>query len=178
MEMNRSEPRSGGTGSGLAPWLALWGAVGIVRALLDWGTYWMNLIAAGQALTWGALAVTAAGAVVWLLRHPAAAKAHGLRTALPLLTVLAGVALLDYVGAIDAFFAPMLRALVLSAVFVYAGVSGYRGMLAVGLWLFAAAAVMGVWYLGYAPMVLEGMSGLALLAAAWLLRPGRRPARS
>jgi hypothetical protein len=160
---------------GLAPWLALWGAVAVIRALSEYAAQWVGTAFVQQAVTWAAAAATLAGLIVWLLRKPASARGASLRPALPLLTALASIVLLDYVHAIDAFFAPMFRALVLSVAFVYAGVSGWRGMLALGLWLLAAAIVLGVWYLGYAPLVLEGLSGLALLAAALLVRKQNGP---
>lgn len=153
-----------------APWLALWGCAGVIRALVLYASLWLELRIVGDLVTWAASAATAAGLLAWLLRGSKEGRAGTLRTALPVLMVFASVVLLDYVHAVDAFFMPMFRTLVLAVAFVYAGVSGIRGMLALGLWLFAAAVVFGVWYLGYSPIGLEGLSGLALLAAAAMVR--------
>jgi hypothetical protein len=140
-------------------------------AAADFASQWTDLSWLRTVLGWGTVAVTAAGLIVRLLRGGMkAAEASAWKLLLPVAVTLGSVWLLDYVHAVDSFFAPMFRTLVLAVGFVYAGVSGFRYLLYIGLWLFAGACVLGIWYLGYAPLVLEGMSGLALLTAGWLLR--------
>lgn len=157
----------------LRQWLVFWGIVMVGMATADFASQWTDVIWIRGVLGWGAIAVTAVGVLVRLLRGgltSASANGSAMKLLLPVAVMLGSVWLLDYVHAVDAFFAPMFRTLVLAVCFVYAGVSGFRSLMYVGLWLFAGACVLGIWYLGYAPLVLEGMSGLALLTAGWLLR--------
>ncbi|KIL42216.1 hypothetical protein SD70_01300 [Gordoniibacillus kamchatkensis] len=105
-----------------APWLALWGCAGIIRALLLYASLWIELQAAADIVVWAASAVTAVGVLAWLLRSSKEARSGALQTALPVLMVLASVCLLDYVHAVDSFFMPMFRTLVLAVAFVYTGV--------------------------------------------------------
>lgn len=159
--------------AGLAPWLLFWGFVLVGMASADFASQWKDIDWLRPSLAWGSFAATAAGALARLLRGGIPRDAGSPLKLLPVAVILGSVWLLDYVQAVNAFFLPMFRTLLLAVCFVYAGVNGLIGLLYLGLWLFAGALVLGVWYLGYAPLVLEGMSGLALLAAGYLLRGTR-----
>lgn len=155
----------------LAPWLFFWGVVLLGMATADFISQWTSIGWMRHMLGWAAAAVTAAGFLAGWLRRGGFAGTTGLleQIVLPVAVLLGSVLLLDYIHAVDAFFAPMFRALLLAVWLVYAGAGEARGLLYLGLWLFAGAWVLGIWYLGYAPLVLEGMSGLALIAAGGLL---------
>ncbi|UJF32818.1 hypothetical protein [Paenibacillus hexagrammi] len=88
---------------------------------------------------------------------------------LPGVLLIAAIALLEAVGAVNPLFAPILRSFLLAVGFVQFGLILGRSLLYLGFWLFALTAVMGIWYLGYSGIVLEGMGGFSLLAAGYML---------
>jgi hypothetical protein len=159
----------------ISAFLAVWGADWVVNALVDFASFWVEL----EWLKQAALALAAVVSLVLLGGSLRKYGAAGLRSALPLvlpfLLIIGGVLLLEYVHAVDAFFVPLLRGIVVAVCFVQLGIGGLgRKLIYLGLWLFAAVVVLGLWYLGYAPVVLDGLGGLALLAGGWLVQAERR----
>ena len=92
------------------------------------------------------------------------------RVLIPLAHVIGSVFLLIYILQADLFFIPILRALVLSFFYVVLGVFLGRQLIYLGLWLFALCAIVSIWYLGFAPLVLELFGGLSLVVCGRILQ--------
>lgn len=154
----------------LLPLFIIWGIEWILTAALDIGEQWAHIPWAREIIL--LLAVLASVITLWR----AAGKqdrADGLGYAmvlLPGIMLVAGVLLLEWIGAIGPFFIPVFRAFLLAVGYVLLGSLLGRSFTYLGIWLFALAAITGIWYLGYAYVVLEGMGGLSLLLSGWMLR--------
>lgn len=166
-----------GEARALIPLLFIWGAEWIFSALVDVAIYWRDLDWLKQAAF--ITAVVASLVQIWSLRkvfskddstersgwgHPA------LLLLLPGVMLIAAIALLEAIGAVGPLFTPVLRAFVLAIGFVQVGLLLGRPLIYLGLWLFALSALMGVWYLGYSAVVLEGMGGISLIVSGYMLR--------
>jgi hypothetical protein len=184
-----------GQANALIPLLSIWGAEWMFSALVDFAIYWRDLDWLKQAAF--ITAVVASLVQIWSLRKEfradsaegarersagsgghAGASAGGKRggwghpalLVLPGAMLIAAVALLEAIGAVSPLFAPVLRAFILAIGFVQVGLLLGRPLVYLGLWLFALSALMGVWYLGYSGVVLEGMGGISLILSGYMLR--------
>lgn len=162
----------------LIPLLFIWGAEWVFSALVDIAIYWRDLDWLKQAAF--ITAVVASLIQIWGLRKDFRAGEEGLADRsgwghpalllLPGALLIAAVALLQAIGAIGPLFTPVLRAFILAIGFVQVGLLLGRPLIYLGLWLFALSALMGVWYLGYSAVVLEGMGGISLIVCGYMLR--------
>ncbi|KQX61475.1 hypothetical protein [Paenibacillus sp. Root444D2] len=185
-----------GQANALIPLLFIWGAEWMFSALVDFAIYWRDLDWLKQAAF--ITAVVASLIQIWSLRkefradsaegarerstgldgHAGARSNAGERSGwghpallvLPGAMLIAAVALLEAIGAVSPLFAPVLRAFILAIGFVQVGLLLGRPLVYLGLWLFALSALMGVWYLGYSGVVLEGMGGISLILSGYMLR--------
>ncbi|KRF23107.1 hypothetical protein [Paenibacillus sp. Soil787] len=183
-----------GQANALIPLLFIWGAEWMFSALIDVAIYWRDLDWLKQAAF--ITAVVASLIQIWSLRkefrtesgedarertHSAASGAgarssersgwgHPALLVLPGAMLIAAVALLEAIGAVSPLFAPVLRTFILAIGFVQVGLLLGRPLVYLGLWLFALSALMGVWYLGYSGVVLEGMGGISLILSGYMLR--------
>ncbi|MDQ0918997.1 hypothetical protein [Paenibacillus sp. V4I5] len=184
-----------GQANALIPLLFIWGAEWMFSALVDVAIYWRDLDWLKQAAF--ITAVVASLVQIWSLRkefsadsaegarersagsggHAGARSSAGERDwghpaflVLPGAMLIAAVALLEAIGAVSPLFAPVLRAFILAIGFVQVGLLLGKPLVYLGLWLFALSALMGVWYLGYSGVVLEGMGGISLILSGYMLR--------
>lgn len=187
-----------GQANALIPLLFIWGAEWVFSALIDVAIYWSDLDWLKQAAF--ITAVVASLIQIWSLRkefstdsgegargraHSAASGSgghaggrssersgwgHPALLVLPGAMLIAAVALLEAIGAVSPLFAPVLRAFILAIGFVQVGLLLGRPLIYLGLWLFALSSLMGVWYLGYSGVVLEGMGGISLILSGYMLR--------
>ncbi|MDF2644994.1 MAG: hypothetical protein K0Q73_799 [Paenibacillus sp.] len=185
-----------GQANALIPLLFIWGAEWMFSALVDVTIYWRDLDWLKQAAF--ITAVVASLVQIWSLRkefsadsaegarersagsggHAGARSSAGERSGwghpallvLPGAMLIAAVALLEAIGAVSPLFAPVLRAFILAIGFVQVGLLLGKPLVYLGLWLFALSALMGVWYLGYSGVVLEGMGGISLILSGYMLR--------
>jgi hypothetical protein len=84
--------------------------------------------------------------------------------------LLAAVLLLVRMEIISPLVAELLRAVVLAVLYIGIGASLGRELVYLGVWLLVLTAVVGVWYLGYVPIVLGFSAGASLLACALIFR--------
>lgn len=103
-------------------------------------------------------ASVSASAIGWLL--PAAIAA----------VLLAAALLFVRVELVSPLVAELLRAVVLAVLYIGVGASLGRELVYLGVWLLVLTVVIGVWYLGYAPIVLGFSAGASLLACALIFR--------
>lgn len=185
-----------GQANALIPLLFIWGAEWIFSALVDVAIYWRDLDWLKQAAF--ITAVVASLIQIWSLRkefradsaegarersagsggHAGAGSSAGEHSGwghpallvLPGAMLIAAVALLEAIGAVSPLFAPVLRAFILAIGFVQVGLVLGKPLVYLGLWLFTLSALMGVWYLGYSGVVLEGMGGISLILSGYMLR--------
>lgn len=80
------------------------------------------------------------------------------------------VVLLARLELVPLFTAELFRSIVLSCVYVLAGMKLGREVVFLGVWLLALTVIIAVWYLGYAPIVLGISGGASLLACAFMFR--------
>lgn len=170
----------------LLPLFTIWGIQWILSAALDIGEEWVHLAWVKQAVLVAALLVS-----VGILWRGKAKRVNGTGDdfdkesaslvpsslgllLLPGLMLIAGVLLLEWIGAVGPSFSPVFRALLLSVGYVIIGSFIGRPFIYLGLWLFVLAGITGVWYLGYAYVVLEGMGGISLLIGGLMLRAWSR----
>ncbi|MBD2864194.1 hypothetical protein [Paenibacillus oceani] len=99
-----------------------------------------------------------ASAIGWLL--PAAIAA----------VLLAAALLFIRLELVSPLVAELLRAVVLVVLYIGIGASLGRELVYLGVWLLVLTAVLGVWYLGYVPIVLGFSAGASLLACALIFR--------
>ncbi|QGQ98601.1 hypothetical protein EHS13_28825 [Paenibacillus psychroresistens] len=89
----------------------------------------------------------------------------------PLLSLIGSLVLLWYIAESDILLViPVLCTLFLAFFYVVIGAVLSRELIWLGFWLFGLTAIVSIWYLGYAPFVLEGMGGLSILACGWILQ--------
>ncbi|NOU91468.1 hypothetical protein GC102_37945 [Paenibacillus sp. LMG 31460] len=185
-----------GQANALIPLLFIWGAEWMFSAIVDVAIYWRDLDWLKQAAF--ITAVVASLIQIWSLRkefradsaegarersassggHAGAGSSAGEHSGwghpallvLPAAMLIAAVALLEAIGAVSPLFAPVLRAFILAIGFVQVGLLLGKPLVYLGLWLFALSALMGVWYLGYSGVVLEGMGGISLILSGYMLR--------
>lgn len=77
--------------------------------------------------------------------------------------------LMEYLHAVDPFFIDLSRALLLAFFFSCMGLLLGLELMLLGVWLFLIAVIAFVWYLGFAPMILDFMGGLSLLGCGFIL---------
>ncbi|NEW08057.1 hypothetical protein GK047_18820 [Paenibacillus sp. SYP-B3998] len=170
-----------GEARALLPLLSIWGIAWIFSALIDFAIVWRNFDWLKQAVL--ITAVAASLIQIWNLRKESRSESgsgvqvsdrsgwgHPIFLLLPGALLIAAVALLEAIGAIGPLFTPVLRAFILAIGFVQFGLLLGKPLVYLGLWLFTLSAIMGVWYLGYSAVVLEGMGGISLLVSAYMLR--------
>lgn len=168
---------------GLIALLFIWGAEWVFSAAVDFALYWRDLDWLKQAAF--VTAVVASLIQIWGMRKTLSAGQVNEDTertgwgrpiflVLPGAMLVAAVALLEAIGAVNQLFAPILRAFLLAIGFVQVGLLLGRSLIYLGLWLFALTAIMGVWYLGYSDVILEGMGGISLLVSGYVLRAWAR----
>jgi hypothetical protein len=106
---------------------------------------------------------------------PPAIKLASLIAVVPFCIASGALLLLEYVHAVDPFFMDLFRTLLLAFFFSCLGVLLGLELVFLGVWMFFLCVVICVWYLGFAPMVLEFMGGLGLLACGLILTRWTRP---
>ncbi|MBO9607912.1 MAG: hypothetical protein J7639_18265 [Paenibacillaceae bacterium] len=156
-------------------WTALcyiWGLHGIAAGLVDVASiYWpvgrTTFVLTLAAFALSLLALPLFGGSDGTRRYGSASRVAGLIAAL---LGAGSVALLLYAGRADLFALELLRGLLLAVMFALIGM--YRGgaFVWLGVWLFALCAVVALRYLGFAPLVLQGLGGAGLAACGWLLQ--------
>ncbi|MCD1258723.1 hypothetical protein B5M42_007730 [Paenibacillus athensensis] len=154
-----------------------------------WGAQWV-LAAASEALPAGrtaglikllSLLAAAAGSAALLWRAwqrlgegdgktASAWTGRSLALIWPWVVLPMLVLMLQNTGVLSLLYSPLLGACGLAAAYIVFGRLLGSQLVWLGLWLLALTAIVGIWYLGYAGAVLEGMSGFSLLACGWLLR--------
>lgn len=151
-------------------WAAQWMLNGAAKWYLDWKLPgWLEPVTA--------LAAALASIAVVLAAHtrspsgelPAGFKLASLTALVPFGIAAGSLMLLGYVHAVDPFFMDLFRTLLLAFFFSCLGVLLGLELLLLGIWMFLFCAVVSIGYLGFAPMVLEFMGGLGLLACGWIL---------
>lgn len=185
-----------GQANALIPLLFIWGTEWMFSALVDVAIYWRDFDWLKQAAF--ITAVVASLVQIWSLRKEFRAESaegarersagsgghagarssagehsgwgHPALLVLPGAMLIAAIALLEAIGAVSPLFAPVLRAFILAIGFVQVGLLLGKPLVYLGLWLFALSALMGVWYLGYSGVVLEGMGGISLILSGYMLR--------
>ena len=170
-----------GEASALVPLLSIWGAEWIFSALVDVAIIWRDFDWLKQAAF--ITAIIASLIQIWNMRkelrtdegasHGVTNRSgwgHPIFLLLPGALLIAAVALLEAIGAVGPLFAPLLKAFILAIGFVQFGLLLGRPLIYLGLWLFVLSVIMGVWYLGYSAVILEGMGGISLLASGYMLR--------
>lgn len=185
-------------------WAVQWVASGLIKWIEDWEfPVWVQpvLTAAAVALSAGYV-LAGAGRTAESAAEPAGeAAASGSRPdasggsrpagakllaavrlslwlAMPLLVAVGSAALLLYIHAVNPFFMDIFRSLMLSFFYVFLGLLLGRHLVYLGLWLFALCAVTGIWYLGFSPLVLEGIGGFSLAACGWMVSSWCREAEA
>ncbi|OCT16031.1 hypothetical protein A8709_10465 [Paenibacillus pectinilyticus] len=167
--------------------LFIWGTEWVFNAVIDFAIYWRDWDWLKQAAF--ITAVVASLIQIWGMRklfgpregagdskanedsaRSSSGWGHPFMLVLPGALLIAAVALLEAIGAVNPLFAPILRAFLLAIGFVQAGLLLGRSLIYLGLWLFVLTAIMGVWYLGYSGVILEGMGGISLLVSGYMLR--------
>jgi hypothetical protein len=166
-------------GSGLLPLFTVWGTQWILNAGLDIAEEWYNMERVKLLIMLLAVLVSGWFIVRTLLQGTDSRKEergseNTLFYLIPGILLIGTILLLEGIGAVGPLFAPIFRACVVAIVFVQFGVRLGRPLIFLGLWLFALTAVMGVWYLGYSGVVLEGMGGISLLICGYMLRSWSR----
>ena len=136
---------------GLIPLLFIWGAEWVFSAAIDFAIYWRDLDWLKQAAF--ITAVVASLIQIWGMRKSLGAGdtrvnedsertgwGHPIFLVLPGAMLIAAVALLEAIGAVNPLFAPILRAFLLAIGFVQVGLLLGRSLIYLGLWLFALTA--------------------------------------
>ena len=90
----------------------------------------------------------------------------------PLFAFIGSLMLLWFIAESDALLIlHVLRMLLLAVFYVLIGaLFSKKALIWLGCWLFGLTVIISVWYLGYGPIVFEGMGGLSLLAGGWILQ--------
>lgn len=166
------------------PYLTIWGIQWMADSLLQY--IWM--IDPSGAFRKVLLIAAAAVSAVYLIRDArsyAVKERHwNVKTGVP--AVAAAIVLLVIVqlvrlGLIPPLYTELLRSLLLAGFYLYVGVSLNRELVHLAVWLGALTAVIGTWYLGYAPIILGFSGGASLLACATIFtfwgKPGAAPGR-
>jgi uncharacterized membrane protein len=171
-------------GRGLLPLFSIWGVQWLLNALLDVAEEWYNLENAKLII----LLITVIISMGVVGRGIILAKKQGRELPeaggsalrlfesgpwsllLPGIMLVGVVVLLNAIGSVGPFFSPLFRASMLAVVYVQFGVMFGKVLVYLGTWLFVLVILMGIWYLGYSQVVLEGMGGLSLLACGYILR--------
>ncbi|MBD0382355.1 hypothetical protein [Paenibacillus sedimenti] len=165
----------------LLPLLSIWGTEWIFSALVDvaiiWGDFdWLKqaglitAVVASLIQIWGMRKEMRRDEDAKVMVSDQSGWGHPIFLLLPGALLIAAIALLEAIGAIGPLFAPVMRAFILAVGFVQFGLLLGRPLVYLGLWLFTLSAIMGVWYLGYSAVVLEGMGGISLLVSGYMLR--------
>lgn len=159
---------------GWLPLFYIWGAQWMLNGTAKWYAGW-------KLPDWfqPATALTAAiASIVILLASGIRSSGDNLPPGFRLASLFAVVpfgigtgslVLLEYVHAVDPFFMDLFRTLLLSFIMACLGVLLGLELMILGIWMFLISMITCVWYLGYAPMVLEFMGGLGLLACGLIL---------
>ncbi|MDF2960404.1 MAG: hypothetical protein K0S39_2139 [Paenibacillus sp.] len=151
--------------------LYIWGTQWVLSSCIDFFGQWEDVGRWQQLTVWLALASSLAALIssyrsgTWKQLADLGSKA-----ALPLLMIIGAVSILQYVHAVDLFFAPLLKSFVLAICYALLGTWLGRPLVYMSLWLFTLTAVVAVWYLGFASMLLGGFGGLSMITLAWMLR--------
>jgi hypothetical protein len=168
----------------LRNWLVLfyiWAAEWLLNGAVQWYGAWklpgwiepLSAMAAGLASI-GVLLGT--GILPTRYRLTPAMRLASLYAAVPFGIAAGSLLLIEYLHAVDPFFIDLSRALLLSFFFACMGLMLGLELMLLGVWLFLVSLVTFVWYLGFAPMVLDFMGGFSLLACGrilsiWTRRP-------
>lgn len=87
--------------------------------------------------------------------------------------ILGTVVWLQYIQAINLFFAPVFHTLLLSIAFIiFGGWTGKqigRSFIYIGIWLFILTLIISYFYIGFTHFILGGFGGLSLLMSRWIL---------
>lgn len=159
----------------IAPYTAIWGFQWLVNALLQYIWIW-------PFQDWAHIAtvVPALVATLWVWVKQSSQPESSLSNFLTSLIILFFVMILgttiwlQYIQAINLFFAPIFHTFMLSlANIVLAGWLGERSgkpFVYIGLWLFLLTIITSYLYIGFVHLVLGAFGGLSLLANSWILR--------
>jgi hypothetical protein len=171
------------------PYLYIWGAQWITSALL---IYIWNLEHNHIALTitvWAAALLTLLVFVLGLKqrsKHESGQRStpsslpsrsnHPFMWVIPICYLIASAGLFMQAADQGYFLFDLLRALVLGFIYTVLGVRLGRELIYLGIWLLALTAILTIWYLGFAPLVLMFFGGWSLVACAVILRIWSRAA--
>ncbi|NOU93531.1 hypothetical protein GC093_09905 [Paenibacillus sp. LMG 31456] len=151
--------------------LYIWGTQWVLSSCIGFFGQWQDVELWQQLTVWLALAASLLALMASFRSGTWRQLAdQGGKAALPLLMIIGAVSVLQYVQAVDPFFAPLLRSFVLAIGYAQLAIWLGRPLIYMSLWLFLLTSVIAVWYLGFASMLLGGFGGLSMIAVAWLIR--------
>lgn len=157
-----------------APYAAIWGVQWSLNAFLQYIWLWPH-----QDWVLPATVIPSLAATLWVWNKQSKQTVTTFTTfhiAIIVLVVamISGMMiLLQAIQAIELFFAPMFHTSVLSILYTFFG--GWLGrrygisFLYLGIWLFTLTIITGIWYPGFAPVVLGFFGGLSLIASSWII---------
>jgi hypothetical protein len=149
----------------------IWGLQWTISAVLTFFGQWNDLRLADDLVLIAAVIATILFAITGK-RTLTSAAASAVMPAAPLICaimVIAAVRILESLHAVDPFFIPLFNGFILAA--AYAGLGSWLGkpLMLMGFWLFILCTVTGVWFLGFAPLLVEGLGGLSMIALGWII---------
>ncbi|TDF97236.1 hypothetical protein [Paenibacillus piri] len=151
--------------------LYIWGTQWVLSSCIGFFGQWQDVGLWQQLTTWIACAASlAALAGSFRTGRWQRLADQGGKAALPLLMIVGAVSVLQYVQAVDPFFAPLLRSYVLAVAYALFAMWLGKPLIYMSLWLFLLTTVVAVWYLGFASLLLGGFGGLSMIALAWMIR--------
>ncbi|TVY10199.1 hypothetical protein [Paenibacillus cremeus] len=158
-----------------AVFLYIWGLEWLITSAIEFFDPGQGLLSVERGLLFAAILLTAA-VLLWRSRSSksmAAPRPRGRGSiAGPAAYVLALallVADLHYAGGIDAFYAPLLKGVVLAAAYGWLSRWLGRPLVYLSLWMLALTVTVAITYLGFASVLLGGFGGLSMLAlGSWL----------
>lgn len=156
-------------------WAAQWMAGGFIKWYGEWklpGWFQSGTALAAALLSFFILLTTGLRAEPSGTESPSPrlGRIASIWVTVPFALAVGSLMLLEYVRAVDPFFMDLFRCLLLAFFFSCLGVLLGLELLMLGIWLFGVSMVTCVWYLGFAPMVLQFMGGLSLLACGLILK--------
>ncbi|MCR8636363.1 hypothetical protein [Paenibacillus radicis (ex Xue et al. 2023)] len=159
--------------------LYIWGTQWVLSSCIGFWGQWQDVELWQKLTVWLALAASLYALVASLRSGKWRQLAdQGGKAALPLLMIIGAVSVLQYVQAVDPFFAPLLRSFVLAIAYAQLAIWLGKPLIYMSLWLFLLTSVVAVWYLGFASMLLGGFGGLSMIAVAWIIRSWNRNSRT
>lgn len=162
-----------------APYAAIWGVQWAMNAFLQYIWLWPY-----QNWVLPATVIPSLAATLWVwnrqLRQTATTvpSFHIAVIVLVVIMISGMMILLQAIRAIELFFAPIFHTSLLSILYVFFGGWLDRrygiSFLCLGVWLFSLTIIIGIWFPGFAPVVLGFFGGLSLIASSWIIARSSR----